>query len=213
MHFRERYLSYIQRDVEVYAFRKRGSLLMLFLSKILFFLPDFMENFTTTIGHVIYLNDKSWRREDLGVLALLAHECQHVWDNERVGLLYGIGYLFPQILCLGAIGCVWGGPWWLLFLAALLPWPAPFRMIIERRGYLLTLIIDNMLSQNKASAIKAQRIENVVKQFVGKNYYYMWPFKRRLRAWFGKRMLEEAERGRAGNLPILETTKRFIELP
>jgi len=211
MHFRERFTAYIQRDVEVRVLRKQDSRLMKVLNVILFFVPDFMTNFTTTIGETIYMPENELRREDVGVVPLLSHECQHVWDNKRWGLLYSIGYLFPQILALGAIGAVWGGLWWLLFLIFLLPWPAPFRMLIERRGYLVFLALDEQLSLSMSSDRKARMIDNVVRQFVGKNYYFMWPFERSITEWLTKKL--ESSYTEKTYLPVLETAKRFIELP
>ena len=211
MHFRERFVAYIQKDVEVRVVRKRDSALMWLLNKILFFLPNFMENFTTTIGKTIYMPNRTLSILSVWIAPLMGHECQHAWDSQRWGALYYFGYLFPQVLALGSLMAIFSSLWWLLCLAALLPWPAPFRMLIERRGYLISLIGYDMLSDDKSSAKQARAIDDVVKQFTGHNYYFMWPFERSTQVWFEKRMKREVARGRSGNLPVLETTKRFIE--
>lgn len=100
---------------------------------------EFMTRFTTTIGRTLYVPGGQLDPTPSG-LALLNHEIQHIEDSRRFGnVLWAILYLFPQSLALLALVAIW----WLPALGALVflaPWPAPFRVWAERRGYERTLV-------------------------------------------------------------------------
>lgn len=101
-----------------------------------FWNPGFMTDYTSTIGSTIYLAEPL--EPTLSNLALLRHEVQHIEDSYIYGnILWALAYLFPQSLSLLALFAFWH-PAWLLWLVALGPWPAPFRVWAELRGYART---------------------------------------------------------------------------
>ena len=122
--------------------RKRSSAFMWFLygiSGMWVWNRKFMTHYVTTISGTIYT---PWGLGEHAVsdLALISHETQHERDARQIGPLWYPAYLFPQclaLLALGALGAFWT-PWAWLSLIALLalgPWPAPFRVWAELRGY------------------------------------------------------------------------------
>lgn len=110
---------------------------------------NFMETYWTTLGKIVYVPYLSEFGKDLqGDYATLWHERTHILDLQALekkltkpvaGLAWTLGYGFPQIFALGALGAIWGSWWWLLCLGLLGPWPAPFRVWIEMRGYTATI--------------------------------------------------------------------------
>jgi len=177
--------------------QKSQSWLMKLLGKLLFFTPGFMSNFTTTIGNVVYVPDDVWESNDAGTLSLLAHEARHVNDKQHYSMfLFGLGYLLPQVLALLSLLSlltIWFSNAWLWSLTALVflaPIPAYFRMVIERRGYLMTLcVIWWTLGERTAY----DGIPYIVKQFTGPNYYFMGLNQRRLQGWFERELVEKAK--------------------
>ena len=170
---------------------------MRFLGKILFFTPNFMTRFTTTMGNKVYVTDDLWKDNSTWALSTLAHEAQHVSDKQRYGMvLFGFAYLLPQILAplaLLSLLAIWFSNAWLWSLAALAllaPIPALFRMRIERRGYLMTLCV---IYWTFGEEMARGNIPHCVKQFTSPNYYFMWPFKRRLEKWFDKELTEKGK--------------------
>lgn len=154
---------------------------MRFLARILFFNKKFLKRFITTIGKTVYVPKAIIGRPD--VVLTLAHEAQHYWDNRRWKFLYPLGYLSPQIWTLGALlslMTIWFSNWWLLSLLCIVfvvPFPAPFRMLIERRGYLMSLACFYWTKQK-------QSVNWTIVYFRGPDYYWMWPFEKSLIRWF-----------------------------
>lgn len=170
--------------------RKADSSLMKFLAKILFFLPDFMENFGTTVGDTVYLTDHRWGRDSMGTAVHLGHEAQHVYDKQRffLGMLgYGLFYLAPQIFALASLGAllaIWFDVRWLWCLtsiALIAPLPAYGRYWAERRGYLISLLGYTWLFGD--NYVKEHVLPNVLDQFTSSNYYFMWPFRGSVERW------------------------------
>lgn len=73
--------------LKYYVVDKSKSKFMAVLGKILFFNPDFMTRYVTTIGRTIYCPN--------GKISptTLEHELQHVRDYDRWGLLFALSYL------------------------------------------------------------------------------------------------------------------------
>lgn len=166
---------------------KDESLLMKILSKILFFNPDFMTKYVTTIGSNIYFPNQQMLEniEHEGAIITLCHEYRHMIDQREMGSLkYTLMYLFPQILfplflilsiCLS---------WCLLIpaLISLMPLPAPGRKLIELNGYITNLVAFNCLLnevnvnvEDKREFLKLAALDKA-KNFTGFGYYLMWPF-------------------------------------
>lgn len=127
---------------------KRDSKLMWFFyyaGLMRFWMPNFMETVWMTLGKTVNVPYLETFGKDLqGDYATLWHERRHVVDlvalekklsKPVAAVAWTVGYGFPQIFALGALGAVWGSWWWLLCLLLVAPWPAPIRTYIELRGY------------------------------------------------------------------------------
>lgn len=144
-----------------------------------FFNKDFMTHYTTTTGSVVYVPSKAKLLEDQeGFAAVLAHELVHMTERQQTGLIpYFLQYAFPQILAALALlifGAFWS-PWFLLallFLLALVPWPAYWRKEIELRGYTMSMAVQFWTTND----IRDDLLLWYAKQFTGSAYYFMWPW-------------------------------------
>ena len=169
---------------------------------------------TIEIVKMVIDKAKLMKSEGIGVIPLLAHEAQHVYDSKKLTSgPYALAYLFPQILgalSLLALLAIWFSSLWLLALLSLLffaPIPAPGRMWIERRGYLMSLVgIHWAYSASAASSA----IGNVLANFDSGNYYYMWPFREKLHRWFVDSISVIADNPEIGG-PVFESVHRFIK--
>ena len=148
---REKFDAIAELLHEAVGFRVRSkgsSVLMKIIAIFLYpFCPKFMTQFTTTIVRTVYFPDGYVEEQPGDAARTLAHEGQHLIDGEGNQPWFSISYLFPQclaLLALGAVGAIWWTPmlWCLLALGFLAPWPAPWRVHWERRGYLVTMICD-----------------------------------------------------------------------
>ena len=151
---------------------KRKSKLMRALSKVLFFNKNFMTRYITVIGNTVYIPTKDWVKEDAyRALSVFCHEWVHMKDNRRLGPLFKLLYLSPQIFSFLAVLGFWN-PLWLLFLICLLPVPSPTRSELEMRGYAVTMAVNWWLLEIKPN------YEWYSKQFTSSAYYWMDPFKK-----------------------------------
>ncbi len=172
---------------------KDESLLMKIIGKILFFNPNFMTAYITTLRNTIYFPSRiQVEMDDLSAMLVICHEFQHVRDSKKLTYpIYSFIYLFPQILfllALLAIPLAFILPWYyaiipLAALLFLLPIPAYGRMKIELRGYSMSLfaLSEFLKGTGKDRAyitgILSERANMYDKyQFKGPSYYFMWPF-------------------------------------
>lgn len=164
---------------------KNQSGFMKFLSKLLFFTPGFMTDYTTTLGTTIYApNPQFFTLHPVSSSVVLLHEFVHMHDQKVVSqLAFQIAYLIPQILILPAL-LLFLWHWWVAVLAILLlaaPLPAVFRMNSEKRAYLSSLYTIQKLSQLKNFDPKlTNQRDAFVGYFIDSSYYFMWPFKNHL---------------------------------
>lgn len=162
------------------------------LSLARFWQPSMLTSMWVTLGYRVYRTPShvSPALESINDFVTLWHERQHMVDfaalQARVGgplgaLLWYGGYAFPQVLALGAVGAFWT-PWAWLCLLALAPWPAPFRVWVEKRGYAATLegwAIQRMLVSEVGIVSMVKRV------FYGWDYYRMaWSGEDKLIRWF-----------------------------
>lgn len=160
---------------------KDESFFMKILGKIMFFNKSFMTDYVTTVGNTIYFPSKSFlARRPVSSLMILMHELVHVYDSKKfTSPLFSFLYLFPQILALLVLPLFFIN--WqiaLLFLLFLLPIPAYFRTYFEKRGYLISLYVENKLSKKLKFSINLDNAKNdSIKHFKNSDYYFMWPFK------------------------------------
>ena len=169
---------------------KRYSKLMKVLSYLLFFNPKFMTRFITVIGHKVYVPQLPWNKSNpYGAIEVLCHEWVHMKDAKSMGIWFKLLYLFPQIFAILALLGFWNS-WFFCFLICLAPFPALWRAKLELRGYTMSMAVRWWLLK------KEPNYDWYVEQFVGPNYYYMYPFPSYVR----ERLEEEFERIRAGQL-------------
>ncbi len=136
------------------------------------FLPRFSKQ-TTTIYPKIYIGDDNKITADT-----LLHEYVHLADWKKIGLLFPILYLMPQIFALLAVAAIGGNLWWLLCLLFLLPIPSPTRAYLEWRAYRAEMIFEYVRTGQFGD------IEHRIEQFISANYYFMFPFKKYIKSKF-----------------------------
>jgi len=165
--------THISESVPGFAIeRKDESLLMKILSCFLFFNEKFMSRYATMVYPKVYV-PKWWgknKRTAHPELSIMTHEYMHLLDRKRMGWLFNIMYLSPQIFSLLALGAFWNR-WFLFALLFLLPWPSPGRAWLEYRGYRMTMAFQYWTKRTKCD------IDWIVNQFTGASYYFMFPFR------------------------------------
>ena len=175
---------YIHISEKIPGFRirpKNDSPLMRVLSFLLFFNKAFMDRYITTIYPTVYV--PAWwgkhRNMSFSELGIIAHEYVHLMDRKRLGWIFNLLYLSPQIFSLLMLAAFWNS-WFLLAVLFLLPWPSPGRAWLEYRGYRMTMAYYYWMRKEKCN------IEMLVDEFTGSNYYYMFPFRKFLIKKFNK---------------------------
>jgi len=133
----------------------------------------FMTHFTTAIGKSVYYPTREWLSSDyVRAAKILSHELIHVHDSKMLGSMrFSLSYLLPQILSLAAFFALSGNLWWLICLVFALPVPSYERTLSESRGYAVTRLVTRWLTGKNPSD------EWLIGNFVGPNYYFMWPFR------------------------------------
>lgn len=171
-------------------------------------MPKAMWTTWITVGYKIYMpRADEFAHPDLAYdelirqYALLYHERQHMLDLRDVwpfrvlgplrGPVWGFLYFCPQILALGVLGAFWT-PWAWCSLLALAPWPAPFRVWVERRGYFASAeayhkVLGNSFELNVYGGWM-QRIIDI--NFIGWKYYRMSWSKKAIEEWFKPRLAD-----------------------
>lgn len=148
------------------------------LSKVLFFTPDFMGRFVTTLYPKVYVPSRlRWESNNFSSIITLTHEYVHLSDRKRLKLFFNFLYLSPQVLAVFALLYPISA-WYLLFLLCLLPIPSLGRAWAEFRGYRMSMATYYWLSGERYS------VEFMIHQFVSSNYYWMFPFRSMLRGAF-----------------------------
>lgn len=163
---------------------KRKSTLMKLLSKLLFFNREFMTRYITVVGNKVYVPTLPWKENSpYTACEVLSHEWVHMKDAKRLGIIFKLLYLFPQVLApLALLGFF--NPWFFLFAICLAPIPAPFRAYFEFRAYVVSVAVRYWLLNQVSST------EWLVNQFAGSGYYWMLPAKK----FLTKKFVEEYAR-------------------
>ena len=149
----------------------------------------FMTNYTTTLKWTVYFPSEKFVKDDADrAVSILMHEFIHLWDRKQKGIAFSLLYALPQggvILPLGLLLSIgWFIPWWgnlilgLLAILFLMPWPAPWRMLHEMRGYTMNLAYDYWLY----GANMDKEDSFIAGQFTGWGYYSMWHFHKDIQA-------------------------------
>jgi hypothetical protein len=146
------------------------------------FNKGFWTQYITTIGTTVWwTSEEDYNRDPQSSFRTLAHEYVHMHDNQRLGLWFNLGYLFPQLLGVlgffGFLGFAWGPLFTLfLFLIAFAPLPAPLRKKFEVRGYTMSMATLKWQGHEITDSYK----QFIVGQFVSSAYYFMWPYKEKM---------------------------------
>lgn len=160
---------------------KDQSSFMKVLGTLMFFNKSFMTDYTTTIGSTVYFPTQSFVQvRPVSASMILLHELVHVHDaNKWTRPVFSFLYLTPQILallCLPLFLISWklALPLMVLFL---LPLPSYFRMLFEKRAYLVSLYVIKILGDKYSFNSNLPSEESfIVEQFKGSGYYFSWPF-------------------------------------
>ncbi len=161
---------------------KDQSTFMKILGGIMFFNPDFMTDYITTIGDTVYFPTVALvTNNEISSSIILMHELVHINDQQKYSkFLFAISYLFPQILFPFCAILFFFIHWYIalpIMLLFMSPLPASWRMNWEKRAYIAALYVQQKLSQklgfNASLATQATYDEA---QFNGGAYYFMWPF-------------------------------------
>ena len=127
------------------------------------FMSTFMVDFITTIGFTVYVPDCWASMTDGNRLIVLRHERVHMRQRVKYG-----SFLFS-------------------FLYLFCPLPAGlayFRMKFEREAYEETLQATYDVYQSYANTPKFK--EEIIRNFTGPAYFWMWPFPKSMRSWFDR---------------------------
>lgn len=136
----------------------------------------FLTGYNTIIGKTVYIVDTTIEEKNWdSIYTTLRHEFIHMLQDDKYGIGFKLGYLFPQVLVIFSIFAllaIWFSNYWLVslaFLGALAPWPAPFRCKWEMEGYTASLLARH----ERGDRLDVRHIDWVVKQFVTSAYYFM----------------------------------------
>jgi hypothetical protein len=175
-------VSYVSKQIPGFEIKtKEGSSLMKLLSLVLFFNKFFATRYVTTMYPKVYFPKEMLNSGNiLGNIIILCHEYVHLLDRKRLGWLFNILYLSPQIFALLAFLAIPFSLSWLWCLLFLLPLPSPFRAYFEFRAYKMSIAIYYL------HLGRLPPLEFYVKQFTTSSYYWMFPFQEFLYFEFDK---------------------------
>ena len=159
-----------------------------------------MTTYITTIGSSIYFpSEESYLANKTKSNILILHELTHVLDFDN--RFFMLSYLLPQLLFL----FVFLTPlsyWFLLSFIFLLPIPAYFRALAEKRAYTITMYVTHKYyKENNLIYNPSHNIDFIVSQFTSSYYYFMWPFKTNITNFFTN-ISNEIEKG---NKPYVDS--------
>lgn len=181
----------------------------------MFFNPDFMNNYITTIGSTVYYPTEQFTKlKQVSSSIILLHELVHIYDsNKTTKPLFMFLYLIPQIFILLALPLFiisWKIALPLIILFAL-PLPAYFRMYFEKRAYMASLYVMEKLSKKlNFNSILLDQETFFLTQFKNSSYYFMWPFSN-LQAEFDNSVKEINNGNRPYNDEVFDIIDVLVE--
>jgi hypothetical protein len=169
---------------------KTDSLTQKLLGWVLFFNPKYMTGYITTFYPSVYFPSKDrYESNPTNSLQVLAHERVHLMDSVRYGMWFKFSYLLPQVLfvplLLASIACLIGHLklasliLLALGLVALIPWPSPWRVNWEKRGYAMTLATNYWIFGSIPEPLK----QSVRGHFLDWSYFKMSRNQANIDAW------------------------------
>ena len=187
-------LAHIYKNIPGFQIlEKENSRLMRLLSFLFFFNKKFMSNYTTTIYPKVYFPKSILGSGDpIQKITIMAHEYVHMSDRKRLGILFNILYLSPQIFAPLALLAIWFSNLWLLCLLFLLPIPSIGRAYFEYKAYKMSIFIYYYFIG------RIPDLEFFVNEFTTSNYYWMMPLKGVMRNnfnEFAKRLIKKEHEG------------------
>jgi hypothetical protein len=129
-------------------------------------------------GDTIYFNEKFTKCHPISASVILLHELVHVYDQKRVGKIpFAISYLLPQILFICLLLMMIIVSWKIIlpmFVLCILPFPAIFKMHWEKRAYLSSFYILQILGKRMQFDPHLQAQEDIFLKYFHTSY--LWPF-------------------------------------
>tara|TARA_A100001515_G_scaffold8967_1_gene7499 strand:- start:598 stop:1245 length:648 start_codon:yes stop_codon:yes gene_type:complete len=170
---RQRLTRHITEQISGFEIKsKQDSLLMKILSYLVFFNKKFMTSFVTTAYPKVYVPQLPWKEgEHIGAIATLAHEYVHLSDRKRMGWLFNLLYISPQVLFVFGLLSFYS-LWFMLFFLFILPIPSIGRAWLEFRAYRMTMACYYWLSDYELPT------DWLARYFTNSSYYWMFPFKK-----------------------------------
>lgn len=141
----------------------------------------FLTSFITTVGYTVYVPRTWWTDPDaFEKLVVLRHERIHMRQRRYYGpFLFSFLYLF-------------------------FPLPAGlayFRMVFEREAYAESLMAAAELGGTPDVVYDAGLRNVIVSSFVGPSYFWTWPFKRMIDAWYDDAAAAAVSRAKSLKIP------------
>jgi hypothetical protein len=139
----------------------------------------YLSNFISTFYPKVYFPSKDlYENFPTNSFITLAHERVHLLDTKMHPVWFRFSYLLPQILFVPffIIGLFLVFFSWKLSCIMLLigifclgPWPSPWRVYWEKKGYFMTMAVEYWLT----GMIPFVLLQNIKRHFIGWNYYKM----------------------------------------
>jgi hypothetical protein len=151
---------------------------------------NFMEHDAISIGSSIYFPSHHFvKHHPTTSNAFFLYEITKMYDKNKFGsFLFYLSYFFPQnlsILFLFLFFILSCKLFLFLIPLALLPIPAYFRMLFEKRAYLTSLYCMNKMNKNLNLHIDIRMQKDFfIDLCADPYYYYMFPFKKKVRGMF-----------------------------
>lgn len=143
------------------------------------FNKKFLTHYITTFGAGVHFpNRTKFLLDPEAATDILAHELVHMIDKRKNGFFgHEVAYAMPQVLTIFTVfslGAIWHTAFlgFLVFLLALIPWPAFWRKNIEMRGYTMSAAVFYW----RWNVYGDDQHEKNAEQFSGSAYYFMWPW-------------------------------------
>jgi hypothetical protein len=170
---------------------KDSSWFMKLIGTILFFTPGFMTKYITTIYPTIYFPNQSYinnSENPISASTVLLHELTHCHDAKSMNsIIFGLLYMSPLVLVIPSI-LLFLVSWKVALPVALLfasPVPAYFRMIFEKRAYMVSIYANAAICKKYGWIPNfVEQEANIITQFTSSAYYFMWPFTKSLTSDF-----------------------------
>lgn len=141
---------------------------------------NFLQGFITTIGHTVYVPRDWMESDDTRKIVVIRHERVHMRQEKKYGRIW---YKFLYLFALPAV--------------------FTYRAKFEREAYEETFRAYGELEGPDVLNPYSLDIDKYIRHFTGPNYFFMWPRKRRVKAWLYdtmNRVREEILSGKNGRI-------------